>query len=467
MTPGTRASGRVDALVSWLSTGLRSGAAMPAVDAFAATRGSASIEWARSGAMALTGLADGAPRLAPGPLASVARWAVEALRALAPAARHAALEAVDGAALLGERAALFGLRRRGAISPGGSCRLLPAVDGWIAVNLARADDVSLLPAWLGEGDVSDPWAFVALRMRERGARDAIERARLVGLPATVAEDPPVETPPWLRVAAMGEARARHEDASPLVVDLSSLWAGPLATHLLALAGARVIKVESTRRPDGARSGPGAFFDLLNAGKRSVALDFGTPEGRAALRALVERADIVVESSRPRALAQLGIEAEALVRARPGLTWVAISGYGRAEPGAGWVAFGDDAGVAAGLSRALAQRHGAPLFCADAIADPLTGVHAALAAYASWCGGGGHLLDLALRDVAANALLRAASPGDTAGEDDRVVETAGGWELCVGGERIAVAPPRARVAAGRARPLGADTREVCEELGIPC
>lgn len=55
---------------------------------------------------------------------------------------------VDGAALLGERAALAGLTRRGAISPGDSCRLVRAADGWIAVNLARPDDVALANAWL-------------------------------------------------------------------------------------------------------------------------------------------------------------------------------------------------------------------------------------------------------------------------------------------------------------------------------
>ena len=74
---------------------------------------------------------------------------------------------------------------------------------------------------------------------------------------------------------------------------------------------------------------------MNGGKRSVALDFSDRDDLARLRRLLMRADIVVESARPRALAQLGIDAEALVHAVPGLVWVSISGYGRGGPGANW------------------------------------------------------------------------------------------------------------------------------------
>jgi hypothetical protein len=103
-----------------------------------------------------------------------------------------------------------------------------------------------------------------------------------------------------------------------VLDLSSLWAGPLCAHLLGLAGARVVKLESASRPDGARAGSAAFFDLLNAGKASVALDLSSRAGRDSLRRLIASSDIVIESARPRALRQLGIEAEALVAEVPGL-----------------------------------------------------------------------------------------------------------------------------------------------------
>jgi crotonobetainyl-CoA:carnitine CoA-transferase CaiB-like acyl-CoA transferase len=252
-------------------------------------------------------------------------------------------------------------------------------------------------------------------------------------------------------------------AAPLVVDLSALWAGPLATHLLALAGARVIKVESGRRPDGARRGNAAFFDLLNGGKESVALDLTGAGGRAALRRLLGRADIVVESARPRALAQLGIDAATLVAERPGLTWVGITGYGRSGRAAGWIGFGDDAAVAAGLATATGANDGGdtPLFCADAIADPLTGLHAAVAALGAWRSGGGLLLSLALRDVAAHAI--AFGPPATPPTVRAVRAAVGGaeWEVIAGGEHQAVIAPRAR-APRPARPLGADTDRVLGE-----
>ena len=417
------------------------------------------IEWADSGAMSLTGHADGPPVLAPGPLATCARAALDAIRLVAGERWWSDL---DGPALLGERAAIFGLARRGVVSPGGSCRILQATDGWIAISLPRPDDLRSIPAWLGEGEVAEPWEFVASHVALRPAAEIVARARLLGLAAAVAVDPPAVAPPWCRVAARGRSVTRARSELPLVVDLSSLWAGPLCTHLLELAGARVVKLESTRRTDGARSGPPEFYGLLNAGKSSVALDFGDPSGRRQLHRILERADIVVESARPRALAQLGVDAESLVESAPGLTWVSLTGYGRREPGAGWVAFGDDASVAAGLAAATGGRGGPPLFCGDAIADPLAGIHAALAALACWQGGGGYLLDLALSDVVAHVLGFGPAPSPAS-----VHRTGPGWEVVAGHQRTAVSPPRARPVRRPARALGADTERVLEELSISC
>ncbi|MFQ5418492.1 MAG: CoA transferase, partial [Myxococcota bacterium] len=339
---------------------------------------------------------------------------------------------------------------------------LATADGWIAANLARPDDVALLPAWLGGAPGADPWRFVEKRLAKRAAAEVVGRARLLGLPAAVALNPRSRPPPWCRLAAVGRPAGGPRREAPLVVDLSSLWAGPLCAHLLGLAGARVVKVESTRRPDGARRGPAAFHDLMNGGKASVALDFRSAASRAALRGLVARADIVIESARPRALAQLGIDAETLVEATPGLTWLSLSGYGRRQPQANWVAFGDDAAVAAGLASATGPPGGPPLFCGDAIADPLTGLHAAVAALASWRGGGGHLLDLSLCDVTAHALGFESELRDAS-----VREVGGSHEVCVGHEREAVAAPFARRPREAARALGADTVAVLTEQGIRC
>jgi hypothetical protein len=405
----------------------------------------AALEWARSGAMALTGPAEAAPRAAPGPLASAARGALDALHALAP---DPSAPPADGAALLGERAACFGYTRQGRIAPSGSCRLLRCADGWIALNLARDDDRASLPAWL-ERDVdpgADAWDLAARGVRERSAAELAARAGWLGLAAAQAAPPPDPLPAWLRWSALGEARTSARPA-PLVLDLSALWAGPLAAELLATCGARIVKVESVRRPDGARSGPSSFYDLCNARKESIALDLGSARGRAQLEALARRADCIVESARPRALAQLGLVAEAWLAEAPGRSWLSLTGYGRGDPSPGRVAFGDDAGAAAGLAVATGDADG-PLFCGDAIADPLAGLHAALAAAASLRAGGGHLLDVALHDVAAHAA------GFRPAED--VATPVDG-----------ASPPRARRPLRAARPLGADTAAICSELGVPC
>ena len=425
------------------------------------------LAWAASGAMALTGPAGRAPVVAPGDLAGCARDAIEALRLLAGDAWRGGT--LDGAALLGERAAIMCLGRRGTVSAGGACRLLPTAAGWIAINLPRDDDLASLPAWLGEPLHGDPWDFVAERVARRAARPMVARARLLGLAAAEAVPPPVRPRPWCRVERCAPPISRPRHREPLVVDLSSLWAGPLAAHLLGLAGARVIKVESVHRPDGARRGAPAFYDLLNADKESVVVDLRSAADRARLRALIASCDVVVESARPRALAQLGIDARELVASVPGLTWVGITGYGRTGRGANWIAFGDDAAVAAGLATATGMAGGAasPLFCADAVADPLTGLYAAVAALDSWRRGGGRLVDVALRAVVAAALAR--HPGGR----DATVEVRRGcapgaepaWDIVADGRRQPVAPPRARPACGVARSLGADTDAVLRRLTI--
>lgn len=181
----------------------------------------------------------------------------------------------------------------------------------------------------------------------------------------------------------------------LVVDFSALWAGPLCAHLLGLAGARVVKVETPTRPDGARRGDRAFYDLLHAGHRSVVLDPATPAGRRALAGLVRAADIVIEASRPRALAGFGLDAEAAVAG--GTRWVSITADGRAS---GRIGFGDD--VAAGGGLVCRDADLSPLFCGDAIADPLTGLTAAVLA-ATGPPDGGVLWDAPMADVVAATL----------------------------------------------------------------
>ena len=172
-----------------------------------------------------------------------------------------------------------------------------------------------------------------------------------------------------------------------------MWAGPLCGQLLARAGATVVKVESTSRPDGARAGPRAFFDWMNGGKLSYLVDFDKP---SAVLALLAAADVVIESSRPAALTRRGL-GPTTVSPRDGRVWLRITGHGTEGERANWVAFGDDAAVSGGL---VCGGDDAPVFCGDAIADPLTGLHAAVAVAQSLRSGGGELIEMSLSAVAA-------------------------------------------------------------------
>ena len=303
---------------------------------------------------------------------------------------------IDLDALVSRRSEILGLRSNGRTSAGGSCRLVPAADGWVAVNLARASDIEALPAVLEqEVGAGDPWPAIERYAASRRAMAVADRGQLLDVPVAMLDDPRVDARRAVTVHSLGARR--DSTGPPLVVDLSAMWAGPLCAHLLGAAGSRVVKVESSRRPDGARAGDPRFFAWLHAGHERVVLDFDDPEGRVALGQLLDQADVVIEASRPRALAQLGIDAVQFVAARAGRTWVSITGYGRSGAAANHVAFGDDAAVAGGLVAYDAT--GAPVFCADAIADPMSGLFAAAATFRSIAAGGGHLVEIAMAAVA--------------------------------------------------------------------
>lgn len=390
--------------------------------------------WAASGAMALTGWPERHVLGPPSGLVPKLRTIADLLSAGTDALR------VDPVALLGERAAISGLRSGGNVSCGGATRLIRAGDDWMAVALARPDDIELVPAWLGLATPPDDvWAAVLDGVTTGRAEDLADRAVMLGLPVALlpsALTPTNDAVSRTRVHAPDPPQSAVADL--VVVDLSSLWAGPLCGSLLACAGAHVIKVESTTRPDGARLGPPAFFDLLNAGKRSVALDLRSRADVAVLRRMLLAADVVIEASRPRALEQLGIDAvEVLTSGRP-RAWVSITGHGRTGPERDRVAFGDDAAVAGGLVCWADDR---PVFCADAIADPVTGLVATAAILEALATGGRWLLDIPLAKVAASMA------GPTLAVPHDVVAT----------------PPRARVAAGRGPTLGEHTSAVVAEL----
>jgi crotonobetainyl-CoA:carnitine CoA-transferase CaiB-like acyl-CoA transferase len=126
-----------------------------------------------------------------------------------------------------------------------------------------------------------------------------------------------------------------------------------------------------------------------------------------LARLLEQADVVIEAARPRALEQLGCGPDR-VRPRPARVWLSITGYGRRGEAGNWIAFGDDAAVAGGLTSTDAE--GDPVFCGDAVADPVTGLLASRAVLRSLAAGGGHQLDVPLAGAAAAVARGVIDPG---------------------------------------------------------
>lgn len=303
------------------------------------------------------------------------------------------------AGLLRERARLSGFTPGGAESFNRSCRLLKSRDGWIAVNLARDRDRECLPALLGRELTGDPWVELTAALPSFAGSELLESGRLLGLPIACVGTPApqgADAPlPQYRLVQVTPPCAAHRNwraDPPLVIDMSALWAGPLCGCILAASGARVIKVESVGRPDSIRRSSPQFFESLNADKHCMALDFDAAADRERLRALISQAALLISSARPRAFDQLNLSPEVLLKANPGLSWVAITAYGWYGPDNNAVGFGDDVAAAAGLVEWSAT---GPGFSGDALADPLTGIGAAAAAIEAIRSGGGLLIDASL------------------------------------------------------------------------
>ena len=267
-------------------------------------------------------------------------------------------------------------------SVGGSCHLMLTSDEqWVAINLARPEDHELLGIFFPTTLQSDDKINVSLlrvQVRQCSADMLIEFAIAVGLP----------------ISRLGEVSNNYsQDQLPVsiqhvenvvppragqpieVIDLSSLWAGPLCSHLLHRCGYSVTKVESQQRPDGARFGNPKFFAELDAGKNHVEIDFSSNDGINQLHEMIRNADVVIEGSRPRALQQLGIDAEQMLREARPQVWLSVTGYGREGSAGQRVGFGDDCAVAGGL---VDHSPAGPQFVGDAVADPITGLVAATA-----------------------------------------------------------------------------------------
>ena len=337
--------------------------------------------WAMSGAMSHTGDSSGPARQVP--VGVTLR-----MEQLATIIGEITGLSIDGPALLGERAAIAGYTRQGSRSVGGHAQLVESIDKPICINFARPDDLLLIPAWLQEEIDPNNRMEVLSSLKKFESQQLMKQADLLGIPLGVPEVEEYEYPAYLTEGKKSKKRAE----ATLVIEFGSLWASPLCGDLLRRSGCRVIKIESLSRPDGARRGPLGFFDLLNGGKESLALDFKDDRSLKFLRKIVKEADVIVEGSRPRALRQLGIDAETEVE--NGKVWISITGYGRTGPRSKGVAFGDDAAVSGGLF--LKD----PLsFIADAVADPSAGLLSAVIALSALESEKGWLIDVPLSAVA--------------------------------------------------------------------
>ncbi len=221
-----------------------------------------------------------------------------------------------------------------------------------------------------------------------------------------------------------------------VLDLSRVLAGPWATQTLADLGAEVIKVEQPGSGDDTRHwGPpwhehegqkvAAYFLAANRGKRSVAIDFATPDGAALVGQMAAQADVVVENFKVGGLAKYGLDAATLRGANPRLIYVSITGFGQDGPYAERAGYDYIIQAMGGLMSLTGlpdgEPGGGPVRAGVAVADLFTGMYTATAILAALVRRGvtgeGATIDIALFDTqlamlanqASNALVSGADP----------------------------------------------------------
>ncbi len=203
-----------------------------------------------------------------------------------------------------------------------------------------------------------------------------------------------------------------------VLDLSRVLAGPYCTMVLADYGAEVIKVEAPGQGDDTRQwgppyagGESAYYLAINRNKRSLTVNLKRPEGIAIIRRLAARSDVVVENFRTGQAGQMGIGFEALRELNPGLIYCAITGYGQTGPLAGRPGYDFAIQAQSGLMSITGPVQGPPSKVGVALADVMTGMHAAVAILAALhhrqLTGAGQYIDIALFDSQLSALVNVA------------------------------------------------------------
>ncbi|WP_256840079.1 CaiB/BaiF CoA transferase family protein [Ornithinimicrobium faecis] len=194
-----------------------------------------------------------------------------------------------------------------------------------------------------------------------------------------------------------------------VLDVSRFLAGPYAGWILAELGADVVKVEDSGRPDEARSvGPyfageqSLYFAALNSGKRSLAVQLASQQGRDVVLRLAQEADVVVDNNKPGVMDKLGLGAEVLAEANPQLITCSLSGFGTTGPLFDRPGYDYTMQAVSGVMSMTGEPDSPPGKAGISYVDHAGGLTAALAVCAGLVGryksgSGGHI-ELALYDI---------------------------------------------------------------------
>lgn len=209
-----------------------------------------------------------------------------------------------------------------------------------------------------------------------------------------------------------------------ILDLTHVWAGPLATRILADLGAEVVKIEAPmgrgprfyggipiggfigREPGDEPYNSNAAFVKLQRNKKSVALDLKTQDGREAFLNLVAEADVVIENFSASAMTDLKLDYRHLQKANPKVIHIAMPGYGLTGPYSNRVAFGPTVEPMSGLTQVMGYSEHELRSTAMALPDPIAALHAVSAVLTAIQKrertGTGELVEMSLHESAVSA-----------------------------------------------------------------
>lgn len=203
--------------------------------------------------------------------------------------------------------------------------------------------------------------------------------------------PPGSFAPHGSSTPAGEADRPAPLAGLRVLDLATLFAGPLAATLLGDFGAEVVKVEHPRRPDPSRGhgpskdGVGLWWKLLGRNKRAITLDLATPDGRELLLRLAADADVVIENFRPGTLERWGLGPDELHAVNPRLVLARVTGFGQFGPYARRPGFGTLAEAMSGFAAITGEPDGPPTLPPFGLADSIAALTTAYAVMTALAG----------------------------------------------------------------------------------